>query len=87
MAGPEGVKVTLLSASLGPRREQTGRADWLQREEKEPKPMVLEKPVGEVVKVPFNALRGAFGRRTRRDEQRSVYCWFSRVDAVVRMEE
>ena len=40
MAGVEGVKVTLLSASLGPRREQIGRADWPQIVEKEPKPMV-----------------------------------------------
>lgn len=40
MAGVEGVKVTLLRASLGPRREQIGRADWAQIEEKDPKPMV-----------------------------------------------
>ena len=58
MADADGVKVTLLRASLGPRREQTGRADWLQSEEKEPKPMVVGRPVGEVAEILLSVLAG-----------------------------
>ncbi len=39
VAGEDGVKVTEFNASEGPSREQTGRGDWPQRDEKEPKPM------------------------------------------------
>lgn len=46
MAGVVGVKVIEFNASDGPRREQTGMADWLHRDEKEPKPMVAKRPAG-----------------------------------------
>jgi hypothetical protein len=58
VAGVEGVKVTEFNASEGPSREQTGMADWLQREEKEPKTMAAVRPVGGTLGCCEPLLRG-----------------------------